>query len=118
VLAGARGPLPERLVELPARGCCLAVPDLPELERHPERPPVKPSTGLSRYAETALDNACRRIAAAKEGERNQAINSAAYGIGRLAGGGVIPEAFARRVLHHAARQIPGYSERRDGSKVD
>jgi hypothetical protein len=73
---------------------------------------------LSRYYEAALDNECRRIAAAGKGDRDRAINSAAYAIGRLAGAGAIPTAFALRVLQHATSQIPGYDARRDAAKVE
>jgi hypothetical protein len=100
--------LSARLVRLPHGSAWVTVPTIPKAEPSPEPPPVRPAAGLSRYAETALDQACRRIAAAKDGERNHALNSAAYGIGRLAGAGAIPEGFARRVLHHATAQIAGH----------
>lgn len=118
VFAGKNDPLPARLVRLPHGTACVAVPELPEPEPQYVAPPVRPATGLSRYAEVALDNAARSIATAGHGDRDRAINSAAYGIGRLAGASAIPADFARRVLHQAAAQIPGYSPRRDASKVD
>lgn len=118
VFAGRADPLPNWLLRLSHGTACVTVPDIPEPEPRPEPAPVKPSTGLSRYAEAALDNAARRIAAAGHGDRDRAINGAAYGIGRLAGAGAVPETFALRVLQHAASQIPGYSPKRDRSKVD
>jgi hypothetical protein len=118
VFAGHRGDtLPTRLVKLPLGDACVFVPEIPEPEPHREPAPVKPSRGLSRYAETAIDNAARSIAESREGGRDHAINSAAYGIGRLAGAGAIPKDFAKRVLYHAAEQVPGYSKR-DLSKID
>jgi hypothetical protein len=113
---GARDPLPVRLVRLQGTGC-VTVPELPEPERPRPPPPVKPATGLSRYGEVTLDNAWRRIAGAREGERDRIINGTAYGVGQLAGAGVVPSNLALGVLHDAAAQIPGYS-RRDASKVD
>lgn len=110
-------PLSERLIRLPHGTAQVPVPTLPEPEPRPEPPPVRPAIGLSPYAAAALENACRRIEDAKKGEVDRAINGAAYGIGRLAGAGAIPEVFARRVLHHAAAKIPGYGKR-DASKVD
>jgi hypothetical protein len=118
VFAGKNDPLPARLVRLPHGTACVAVPELPEPAPQYIAAPVRPATGLSRYAEAALDNAGRSIAAAGHGDRDRAINSAAYGIGRLAGAGAIPRTIALRVLHHAAAQIPGYSAKRDASKVD
>jgi hypothetical protein len=118
VFIGLQDPLPTRLVKLPEGDPWVVVLDLPEPEPRAEPPPVRPATGLSPYAEAALDNACRGIAMAGQGDRDHAINSAAYGIGRLAGSGAIPEAFALRVLHHAASQIPGYNRQRDRSKVN
>jgi hypothetical protein len=72
---------------------------------------VRPATGLSPYAEAALDGACRRILAAADGEQEQTLNGEAFSIGTLAGAGAIPADFARRVLLWAARQIPDYDHR-------
>lgn len=86
------------------------------LPREPERPaslkPVKPTTGLSRYAEAALDGACRRILSAAPGAQEPTLNGEAFAIGTLAGAGSIPPDFARRALTWAARQIPTYDQRR------
>jgi putative DNA primase/helicase len=68
--------------------------------------------GLSRYAEAALDNACRRIATAPGGEQEATVNAEAFAIGTLAGAGAIPETFARHALLWVARQIPSYDSRR------
>jgi hypothetical protein len=114
---GARDPLAVRLVRLPQGTACVMVPTIPEAEPPPQPSPVRPATGLSRYGEAALDNAWRSIASAREGDRDRAIRGASYGVGRLAGAGVVPSHLALGVLHHATAQIPGYS-RRDASKVD
>jgi hypothetical protein len=67
--------------------------------------PVNPVSGLSPYAEAALDSACRRIKAAPDGQQEATLNSEAFAIGTLAGANAIPEAFARRTLLWAANQI-------------
>jgi putative DNA primase/helicase len=68
--------------------------------------------GLSRYAEAALDDACRHIVTAPAGEQEATINGEAFAIGTLAGAGAIPETFARRALLWAARQVLSYDSRR------
>ena len=73
---------------------------------------MRPASGLSPYAEAALDNACRRIIAAPSGEQEITVNREAFAIGTLAGAGAIPLDFARKVLVWAARQIPNYDSRR------
>jgi hypothetical protein len=70
--------------------------------------PVRPETGLSPYAEAALDGACRRILAASDGEQEQTVNGEVFSIGTLAGAGAIPSEFARRTLQRAARWMPDY----------
>jgi hypothetical protein len=84
--------------------------------REPERIVVsllpRKSEGLSPYAEAALDSACRKIMAASDGEQEGTLNGEAFAIGRLAGAGGIPEAFARRALLWAAKQIPSYDPSR------
>jgi putative DNA primase/helicase len=81
------------------------------LPREPNQPaigtrPCKPITGLSPYAEAALDSAARRIMAAPGGQQEATLNGEAFAIGTLAGGGAIPPDFAREVLIWAARQLP------------
>jgi hypothetical protein len=83
-----------------------------EPERSASAEPVKPTSGLSPYAESALENACSRIAAAAPGEQEATLNSEAFSIGRLAGAGGIPADFARRVLVWAARKIRDHDQRR------
>jgi putative DNA primase/helicase len=86
------------------------------LPRSPEKPastrPIRPAIGLSPYAEAALDSACRRIITAPAGEQELTLNGECFATGTLAGGGMIPPEFARRVLIWAARQIPDYNHQR------
>lgn len=84
----------------------------PEPEHRPTDRPVHPSSGLSAYADAALDSACRRIIAAPAGEQETTLNGEAFAIGTLAGAGAIPIDFARRTLVWAARQIRDYDPRR------
>jgi Bifunctional DNA primase/polymerase, N-terminal len=70
--------------------------------------PIRPCAGLSRYGEAALDNACRRILDAVNGEQELTINGEAYSIGRLAGAGAVPADFALRALQYAARRVASY----------
>src|SRR3954471_617174 len=94
------------------------------LPREPEgvasTKPVRPATGLSPYAEAALDSACRRIITAPAGEQEATFNGECFAIGTLAGAGAIPAEFARRALAWAAHQMPSHDRRRPwiGSEVD
>jgi hypothetical protein len=85
--------------------------------REPERlaaaaRPVRPTAGLSPYAEAVLDSACRRIIAAPAGQQEVILNAECFAIGTRAGARGIPPAFARQALIYAARQIPDYDHRR------
>ncbi len=58
-------------------------------------PRPAPSCGskpLGRYAQTALDAECGRVARAAEGTRNHALNRAAFSLGQLVGGGALDAA--------------------------
>jgi hypothetical protein len=59
----------------------------------------EPNSGLSPYAEAALDE-------------EVTLNSEAFAIGTLAGAGAVPIDFARSVLIWAARQVPSYDPHR------
>jgi putative DNA primase/helicase len=87
---------------------------LPRKTKLPATParPIRPTIGLSPYAEAALDSACRRIIATAAGEQEITLNGETFAIGTLAGAGAIPFDFARRALLWAARQIPDYDHRR------
>jgi hypothetical protein len=86
------------------------LPAEPEKVRFMVRP-IRPTIGLSPYAEAALDSAARRIIAAPNREQEATINRECFAIGTLAGAGGIPADFARRVLLWAARQAPSYDPR-------
>jgi putative DNA primase/helicase len=79
-----------------------------EVDRPSASMPVKPDLGLSRYAETALDTACRQIIAAPPGQQETTLNAECFALGTLAGAGAIPSDFARRVLIWAAHQMPDH----------
>ena len=86
------------------------------LPREPKEPaaaahPIRPSDGLSRYAEVALDNACRNIAGAPAGSQEDTLHRESFSIGTLAGAHGIPEQFARAALIHAARMMRDYDPR-------
>jgi hypothetical protein len=83
-----------------------------EAPRSSSNAPVKPTTGLSPYADAALDQACRNILAAPAGQQEATLNGECFAIGTLAGAGAIPVDFARRALIWAARQMPDYDRRR------
>jgi len=74
--------------------------------------PRRPVTGLSPYAEAALDSAARRIIGAGSGEQEATLTGEAFAIGTLAGAGGIPASFARDVLIWAAGQLVSYDPRR------
>jgi hypothetical protein len=120
---GRSDPLPNRLIRLPGMGQ-VAVPDLPEPKPRHAAKPLKPATGLSRYAEAALDSACQRIINAPKKEQERTLNRESFAIGTLAGCGAIPAAFARAALLHAGNKMPDYDsnypwrEREIRQKVD
>lgn len=91
---------------------------VPEPKRLVVAEPVKPETGLSRYAEAALDDACRKMIAAPPGEQEGTINGECFAIGTLAGAGAIPTAFARHALLWAAARIPNYDRQRPWRSAD
>jgi putative DNA primase/helicase len=90
--------------------------------REPARPvigaEVPRSNGLSRYAEAALEGACRAIASATAGEQEVTLHRECFSIGQLAGSGAVPERFALRVLHCVASGIPTYDSRRPWSAAE
>jgi hypothetical protein len=95
-------PLAEVPLELLPRVCA----------RESSSEPIQPTSGLSPYAERALEDACRRIIVAPAGEQEATLNAQAWAIGTLAGAGQIPTFFAKRALLWAARQIPNHDLRR------
>lgn len=86
------------------------------LPREPDRiasvAAVRPAVGLSPYATAALDNACRRIIAAPDGQQEETLHVECFGIGTLAGAEAIPADFARRTLQWAARQLRSHDPHR------
>jgi hypothetical protein len=73
---------------------------------------------LSKYAETALDNAVARIVAAPAGQQETTLNIEAYSIGRLAGGSAIPAGLALDALTWAARRMRSHDARRPWREGD
>lgn len=83
-----------------------------EPERIAQAHPVRPSAFMSRYAEIALDRACRAIIAAPAGSQERTLNSEVFAIGTLAGAGGISVGPARQALRWAALKMPSYDSRR------
>lgn len=79
---------------------------LARLRPPPPRPaPVfvpRPDTPSS-YGDKALSSECEKVAHASEGERNHTLNTAAYSLGQLVGGGVLSESAVRAELTSAAQ---------------
>jgi putative DNA primase/helicase len=80
--------------------------------------PIEPEIGLSRYAEAALDSACRAIIRAPCGEQDNTLWSEVFSIATLAGAGAIPERFAHDALLWAAGQMPSYDRKRPWPRAD
>jgi putative DNA primase/helicase len=83
--------------------------------REPERrqaKPIEPTSGLSPYAEAALDRACRAILAAPAGEQEITLTRECFSLGTLAGSGGIPQELALMALHDSAQRILNYDPRR------
>jgi hypothetical protein len=66
---------------------------------------------LSRYATVALERACERVAHCQPGNQADTLDHAAYSIGRLVGGGVIPRGEARTALIAAGASMPNQGGR-------
>ena len=102
---------PHLSLDLPLAECPAAL-----LPCEPERPisprPVHTACGLDRYAEGALDAACRAILTASNGEQEATLNAECFAIGTLAAAGGIPSRFARDTLNWAASNIRSYDTRR------
>lgn len=104
----------------PVHGLETPLAEMPVWMAPPEREPIRPDSAerprvtvrLSTYAEAALDGAVQKIVAAPSGEQELTLNTEAYSIGRLAGGGVIPAGLALEAITWAARQMPSYDARR------
>jgi hypothetical protein len=92
------------------------------LPRAAERPvvarPIRPATGLSPYAEAAIDSACRRIVGAPRGEQEMTLNGEAFAIGTLVGAGAVPRDFALKALLWAASQIRSFDLGHPWRQVD
>ena len=78
----------------------------------PSRPPIsgraEPVTGLSPYAEAAIESACRAIATAGPGRQEITLNAECFSIGAAAGAGLIPQDIALRALPQAAARMPDH----------
>ncbi|WP_395110578.1 bifunctional DNA primase/polymerase [Actinomadura sp. SCN-SB] len=84
-LAGLLNPAP---VSTPALSACLGPGDVADLDA---------------YTTAALKAEAERVATAVRGGRNQALNKAAYNLGRLVGAGALPDETAVGALYDAAR---------------
>lgn len=89
----------------------LPLPDLPDwisLALAPREPqcqaaaPIRPSGDLSAYGTKALNDECRRVAAAPKGAWNHTLNRAAFSLGQLVGAGILPLDLVAGELHAAS----------------
>ncbi len=85
------------VAEWPAWLLALALPKVRPVPQ--ESSSASPSTA---YAQAALASAARRVAEAREGQRNNILNSEAYCLSRLVWAGVLPEAAIGAALTVAA----------------
>jgi hypothetical protein len=101
----------------PYCGIDMPLAEVPEglLPRAPERivpgRPVRPASGLSRYAEAALRRACGAIVGATAGEQEATLHKESFAIGTLAASGAVPPGFAKSELLFAASQLRDYRPR-------
>jgi predicted P-loop ATPase len=59
---------------------------------------------LSNYVQSALERECRTVRQAGQGARNITLNTAAYNLGQLVGGGHLSHELAASHLEHAANE--------------
>jgi hypothetical protein len=69
---------------------------------------IRPVSGLSAYAEAAIDGACNTIVQAGRGEQERTLNAESFSIGTLAGAGGVPEGIALKALLNAASRMPDH----------
>jgi hypothetical protein len=74
-------------------------------------PPVLQTDGLSRYAEAALDSACKAIIDAPAGQQEITLNVESFSIGTLCGAGGISEGLALKALLYAASRMRDHDPR-------
>jgi hypothetical protein len=90
-----------------------------EPEPRPAAPrPMLPTSGLSPYADGALDRACRAIIVAPCGEQETTLHNESFAIGTLAAAGGVPVEIARRALLNAARRLKDYDQSRPWRAVE
>lgn len=89
-------PLPSWIAALLRLPASSQVPDMPE-------PGAQVRDG-SAWARAALRDEARHVAAAPEGRRNHTLNRAAFRLGQLAGGGLLPSDEVSAALTAAAAQ--------------
>jgi GNAT superfamily N-acetyltransferase len=94
-------------VELPAWLAALLAP--PEPEPAPAEIAVRPARRRRGYARAALAGEIQRVLDAPEGQRNAALNRAAWNLGRLIARGVLPRALVEDTLCRAGTAAGGQS---------
>ncbi|MGA8755858.1 MAG: hypothetical protein WB611_05935 [Stellaceae bacterium] len=90
----------------------LTLADLPPPTAMPKRPAARLPDRLSPYARSALDRAVKAIGAAPQGQQQKTLNTEAYGVGQLAGAGLLPEGESLTRLLNAAADMSTYDPRR------
>lgn len=78
---------------------------------HTSGSPVPQTDGLSRYAEAALDHACKAIIHAPAGQQEITLNVECFSIGTLAAAGGISEGLALKALLYAANRMRDHDPR-------
>ncbi len=87
------------LADLPAWG--VALMGKPEVEAPVKAAPAPQGNATSpeeKYVQAALDKEVAELAAAPQGQRNTALNNAAFSLGQLVGGGCLDEVVVSRAL--------------------
>lgn len=74
------------------------------LNGKPKTYKADPLPGASAYARKALDSECNRVAFASPGERNNALNRAAFSLGQLVAGGTLNRSDVESRLADAAER--------------
>ena len=90
----------------------LVLADLPPPAAVPRRQPARLPDRLSPYARSAIERAVKAIGTAPQGQQQKTLNTEAYGVGQLAGAGLLPEGESLTRLLNAAADMPAYDRRR------